>query len=175
MKKRLHFEVLGATVLCATAVSGVWISGQEPAASPVRMHIGHVMTSWKDTPNMIGLLPAAVADAKVAAMHAGLAAKTPDNLANLHKLHAGHVLNALDPTIVAKGPGSGFGCGGRGWGVATHPVRRQRCRGVGECENSHRTCLRVARRRREVDRRGHCHRTEDSGGNVARRGVEAGD
>jgi hypothetical protein len=25
------------------------------------------------------------------------------------KLHAGHVVNALDPTLVAKGPGSGYG------------------------------------------------------------------
>ena len=77
-------------------------------ANPSHVHIGHVMTSWKDTPNMQGFLPVAIADAKVAATHALLAAKAPDNLDQM-KLHAGHVLNALDPTIEAKGPGSGYG------------------------------------------------------------------
>jgi hypothetical protein len=32
----------------------------------------------------------------------------PDNLDQM-KLHAGHVLNALDPSIEARGPGSGYG------------------------------------------------------------------
>jgi hypothetical protein len=79
-----------------------------PPANPAHTHIGHVMTTWKDTPSMMGFLPAAVADAKVAAAHAGLAAKSPDNL-DAMKMHAGHVLNALDPTLMAKGPGSGYG------------------------------------------------------------------
>lgn len=107
MSTRKSFAMLGTALALATAVIGTRVSGQAPA-NPVPMHIGHVMTSWRDTPNMTGLLPAAVADAKVAAMHAGLAAKTPDNLESA-KLHAGHVLNALDPSIVAKGPGSGYG------------------------------------------------------------------
>ncbi|RPI51327.1 MAG: hypothetical protein EHM55_19225 [Acidobacteria bacterium] len=66
------------------------------------------MTMWKETPNNQGFLPVAVADAKVAATHAGYMQKSPDNLDSI-KLHAGHVLNALDPSVEPKGPGSGFG------------------------------------------------------------------
>ena len=99
-------------VLATAAVMAITVGGlngqQAPAANPAQTHIGHVMTAWKDTPNMTGFLPAAVADAKVAATHAGLAAKSPDNL-DAMKMHAGHVLNALDPTLEAKGPGSGYG------------------------------------------------------------------
>src|SRR6478735_4353417 len=104
---------LGAVAVFCVANSAYAQRGRgsaEPAApaNPAHTHIGHVMTTWKDTPNMMGFLPAAVADAKVAAAHAALAAKSPDNL-DAMKMHAGHVLNALDPTVVAKGPGSGYG------------------------------------------------------------------
>jgi hypothetical protein len=77
-------------------------------AIPPHLHIGHVMTNWRDTPGNVGFLIAAISDTKVAVIHAKLAASTPDNL-DLMKLHAGHVLNALDPSIEAKGPGSGYG------------------------------------------------------------------
>jgi len=36
------------------------------------------------------------------------------------KLHAGHVINALDPTIVTAGPGSGYGLKKATTGVITH-------------------------------------------------------
>ena len=73
----------------------------------VHAHIGHVMTAWRDTPGTVGLLTVALSDARVGAAHAQLAAKsqTLDDM----KLHAGHVLHALDPTIEAKGPASGYG------------------------------------------------------------------
>lgn len=77
-------------------------------AIPAHLHLGHVMTNWRDTPSNVGFLTAAVSDAKVAATHAELAAKSPDKLDEM-KLHAGHVLNALDPSIEPKGPGSGYG------------------------------------------------------------------
>ena len=105
---RTRHSVSGAAIVIAVAAGSGVLTGQAPAANPAHTHIGHVMTSWKDTPNMTGFLPAAVADAKIAATHAGLAAKSPDNLDTM-KLHAGHVLNALDPTLEAKGPGSGYG------------------------------------------------------------------
>ena len=66
------------------------------------------MTMWKDTPNTQGSLPVAVADAKVAATHAGFVQKSSDNLDSM-KLHAGHILHALNPTLEPKGPGSGYG------------------------------------------------------------------
>ena len=75
---------------------------------PVGTHIGHVVNSFGDTPNNQGLLPVALAEAKTAAQHATLAARAPTNL-DAMKLHAGHVINAIDPTIVTAGPGLGYG------------------------------------------------------------------
>lgn len=76
-------------------------------AIPAHLHIGHVMTNWRDTPGTRGFLPVAVDEARVAAIHAKLAVKstTLDDM----KLHAGHVLNALDPSLEPKGPGAGYG------------------------------------------------------------------
>jgi hypothetical protein len=76
-------------------------------AIPAHLHIGHVMTNWRDTPGTRGFLPVAVDEARVAAIHAKLAVKgaTLDEM----KLHAGHVLNALDPSLEPKGPGAGYG------------------------------------------------------------------
>jgi uncharacterized protein YdeI (BOF family) len=75
---------------------------------PSHLHIGHVMTSWRDTPQTVGLLTVAVNDGRVAAEHARLAANSSSDLAQM-KLHAGHVLHALDPSIETTGPGSGYG------------------------------------------------------------------
>lgn len=85
----------------------------------VKAHIGHVMTSMNGTPNQQGLLPTAQAEAKIAAQHAALAAKTPDNL-DAMKLHAAHVIHAVDPSVEAKGPGQGYGLKRAAAGVATH-------------------------------------------------------
>src|SRR5207244_11758232 len=76
-------------------------------AIPAHLHIGHVMTNWRDTPGSRGFLPVAVDEARVAVLHAGLAV----NSANLDdiKLHAGHVLHALDPAVERAGPGAGYG------------------------------------------------------------------
>ena len=117
--KTAHYTTIGVAVVAAIALSTGTLAGQQTpqtpaptagatASNPSHNHIGHVMTMWKDTPNTQGFLPVAVADAKVAATHAGLMQKSPDNL-DLMKLHAGHVLHALDPTLEAKGPGSGYG------------------------------------------------------------------
>ena len=76
-------------------------------AIPAHLHIGHVMTNWRDTPGARGFLPVAVDEARVAALHAGLAAKAT-NLDDI-KTHAGHVLHALDPSMEPKGPGAGYG------------------------------------------------------------------
>jgi hypothetical protein len=76
-------------------------------AIPAHLHLGHVMTNWRDTPSNVGFLIAAISDAKVAAVHADLIAKSSsfDDV----KLHSTHVLNALDSSIEAKGPASGYG------------------------------------------------------------------
>jgi hypothetical protein len=73
----------------------------------VHSHIGHVMTAWRDTPGTVGLLTVALSDTRVASAHALLTSKstTLDDL----KLHAAHVLHALDPAVEPKGPASGYG------------------------------------------------------------------
>jgi hypothetical protein len=86
---------------------------------PAGVHIGHVVNAFGDVPGGIGLLPIALAEARTAAQHATLAARAPDNLAGM-KLHAGHVLHALDPSIVTMGPGKGYGVRRAATGVAAH-------------------------------------------------------
>jgi hypothetical protein len=86
---------------------------------PVFIHVGHVTNGFADTPKGEGLLAVAENDAGVAAQHAQLAGRQPTNL-DYMKLHAGHVLNALDPTLVPMGPGSGYGVKKATMGVAMH-------------------------------------------------------
>jgi hypothetical protein len=85
----------------------------------VGTHIGHITTSFVDTPEKVGLLPIAFAEAQVASQHAALATRNTTDLAAM-KLHAGHVLHAVDPTIVTTGPGKGFGVKRAALGVAQH-------------------------------------------------------
>jgi hypothetical protein len=76
-------------------------------AIPAHLHLGHVMTNWRDTPGTRGFLPVAADEARVAALHADLAAKGA-SLEDV-KAHAAHVLNALDPAVEPNGPGAGYG------------------------------------------------------------------
>lgn len=122
--KRHHYAALGAVIVVTLAFNIGSLRAQEkPApAAPANVahnHIGHVMTQWKDTPGTQGFLPAAIADAKVAAVHAGYMQKSSDNLDSI-KLHAGHVINALDPSIEMKGPGSGYGVKRAAAGASQH-------------------------------------------------------
>ena len=88
-------------------------------AGPAGVHIGHVVNGFSDTPHGQGLLPTAMAEARIAIQHAGLAARNTASL-DAMKLHAAHVINALDPTVVATGPGLGYGVKKAATGVATH-------------------------------------------------------
>ncbi|MGV3709999.1 MAG: hypothetical protein ACO1Q7_14280 [Gemmatimonas sp.] len=111
-------------------LTGAPLPGQvKPAAAPVAsvkvpataagMHIGHVVNSFDGTPDKSGLLPMAVAEQKIAAQHATLAMRNPMNLSML-QLHAGHIIHAIDPTIVAMGPGKGYGVKKAANGIAQH-------------------------------------------------------
>jgi hypothetical protein len=88
-------------------------------AGPVGVHLGHILNGFSDTPKGLGLLRTAMEEARTAVVHAGLAARDPENLAAM-KTHAGHVINAVDPTIVSAGPGLGYGVKRAALGVATH-------------------------------------------------------
>ena len=89
------------------------------AQSPVETHIGHVATGFRGTPDGQGLLPTAVAEAEVAARHAGLAANDLSDLGAMQR-HAGHVLNAVDPSEMESGPGLGYGVLRAAQGAARH-------------------------------------------------------
>ncbi len=94
----------------------------EPATAqdgPGHNHIGHVADGFRGTPDGMGLLPTAAAEAAVAAQHAGFAARDLSDL-DAMKRHAGHVLNALDPAQMEGGPGLGYGVLAAANGAARH-------------------------------------------------------
>ncbi|MGE0161320.1 MAG: hypothetical protein AB7T31_18130 [Gemmatimonadales bacterium] len=78
------------------------------AQAAIRPHVAAVADAFQGTPEGRGLLPTAMAEAEIARRHAALAAGDPTNLEAI-KMHVGHVLNAVDPTVVATGPGLGYG------------------------------------------------------------------
>jgi len=110
-------QLTGVPTPGQVAPANAQVANLPPGA--VGMHIGHVVNSFSDTPNMAGLLPTAIGEASVAAQHAMLAARAPGNLDQM-KLHAGHVIHAIDPTVVTSGPGRGYGLVKAATGVATH-------------------------------------------------------
>lgn len=108
---------LGLVLIGVGVLSSGAIAGQQ--RNMAHAHIGHVMDKWRDTPDGLGFLPTAMAEAKIAAQHAGLAVKSSDNLDRM-KLHAGHVIHAVDPSVVMKGPGLGYGVKKGAAGAAQH-------------------------------------------------------
>jgi hypothetical protein len=77
-------------------------------AIPAHLHLGHVMTNWRDTPANVGFLTAALSEAKSAATQAELAVKSRNQLDEM-KMHAGDVLHTLDPSVEPKGAGNAYG------------------------------------------------------------------
>ena len=112
---------LSAVIVFTLAFAGLFYGGVAIAAqgNAAHTHIGHVADGWRDTPDNQGLLPTAIAEAKIAAQHAALAAKDPSNL-DAMKRHTGHVVNAVDPEAMANGPGLGYGVKRAAAGAATH-------------------------------------------------------
>lgn len=108
---------LGLTVFAAGYAVAVDQAGA--AGNMAHAHMGHVTDGWKDTPGGKGLLTTAIAEATVAAQHAGFAAQKPADLAWM-KLHTHHVLHAVDATLEAKGPGMGYGVMKAAQGVGQH-------------------------------------------------------
>ena len=134
--KTNHYATFGAAVLAAVVLSSGLLVAQAPASKAAHNHIGHVMTMWKDTPNSQGFLPTAIADAKVAMTHAGYMQKSPDNLKSM-QTHAGHVLHALDPSVEAKGPGSGYGVKRAAAGALQHVQLAAKSEGASKGVQTH--------------------------------------
>ena len=106
-----------AVIAVVTAIFiGVPVDAEQGAG---HNHIGLVMDAWNGTPDGVGLLPAAIEEARIAAQHASLAAKDPSNLDSI-KRHTAHVLHAVDPTQIENGPGNGYGVKQGAEGAAKH-------------------------------------------------------
>jgi hypothetical protein len=110
MRQLFDTEVAKLTgqALPGTVIAGAPIVPALPGI--VGIEIGYISSNYLDTPDKSGLLPMALAEAKVAAQHAGFMARSMDNLVTL-QMHAGHVLHAIDPTLMpaATAPGRGYG------------------------------------------------------------------
>ena len=94
-------------------------SASAQAAAALSPHVGHVQTSFRDTPEQKGFLETALAEADIAIQHATLGMRDLTNL-DMMKRHAGHVLHAVDPTLIAAGPGKGYGLKKAAASVANH-------------------------------------------------------
>ena len=117
MLRRLVVAVTTAAVVTACAASESMPKSE--AKNMSHMHMGHVLTSWQDTPEKKGLLPIARAEAEIAITHAGLAAKKPGDLAWM-QMHTKHVLHAVDASKIKTGPGLGYGVRKAAQGVVKH-------------------------------------------------------
>ena len=113
MKLKNVFSIGGAALMAV-----LLLAAQVSAQSAAERHMGHVATAWNDTPDGMGLLPAAQAEAEVAAQHAQLAANSDD--LDAIKRHTAHVVHALDPSAVDGGPGKGYGLIKAAQGAAQH-------------------------------------------------------
>lgn len=133
--------------VAVAALTGQPLPGSAPVASAAAatvavppgaagVHVGHIVNAFTDTPNGMGLLPVALAEARIAAQHATLATRASTDLAAM-QLHAGHVLHALDPSIVTTGPGRGYGLKRAANGVATHIELAAKAEGAGPEVSTH--------------------------------------
>jgi hypothetical protein len=127
-------------------------STAQATTTPAQVHLGHLTQRFVTVPNNQGLVTVAVADAKVAIQHAGLGAQNPNDLAAM-KLHAQHIINALDPRRVAQGPGSGFGVYGAADQIARHAELAGRAQGSNQQMTTHSTHVAASARntRRRAD------------------------
>ncbi|MEZ5667530.1 MAG: hypothetical protein R3F55_08890 [Alphaproteobacteria bacterium] len=123
-----------ATAAAALALSMGTALAQDQ--NMVHAHIGHVMTAWNDTPDGMGLLPAAQAEAAIALQHADLALEDPTDL-DAVRLHLGHVVNALDPSMEANGPGRGYGVVAAASGAGKHAGFAAEVEGASDAVQTH--------------------------------------
>lgn len=113
----MYTRLRGATfVLMACALVPAQAEAQ---TNPVHAHIGHAADGFRGTPDGMGLLPTAVAEAEIAHQHATLAGRDPSNLEGMQR-HMAHVIHALDPSEVEGGPGMGYGVLAAAEGAARH-------------------------------------------------------
>ena len=127
--------ILALALMTVVASNGSLVAEQGNAA---HSHIGHVADGWRDTPDGQGFLPTALAEARIAARHAGLAARDSEDLDSM-KRHTGHVLNAVDPTAMENGPGLGYGVKQAAEGAVRHIELAAASDGASQAVTTHAT------------------------------------
>jgi hypothetical protein len=90
------------------ALAALLVATGVRAQDSLYVQISRLADSYVDTPAGMGLLETAVAEAATAVQHADLAVGDSLSVDGLRR-HAGHVLHALDPTLVTSGPAMGYG------------------------------------------------------------------
>ena len=133
---RLFVTIVPALALIALGVGTSGVAAEQGGAG--HNHIGHVADAFNGTPEGQGLLPTALAEARIAAQHAGLAAGDTSNLEAM-KSHTGHVLNAVDPTVMENGPGLGYGVKRAAEGAAKHIQAAAGSEGASQAITTHAT------------------------------------
>ena len=131
--RRASYAGLAVVFALVAVFSGASLVAQQGAG---HNHIGHVLDGWSDTPGGEGFLPAAIAEARIAAQHASLAAKDPSNL-DAMKRHAAHVLHAVDPEQIENGPGLGYGVKKAAAGAAQHIQAAANSDGASDAVKTH--------------------------------------
>lgn len=141
MKVTLRYALIaGAVALVGTVPSAV-----DAQTNPVHAHIGHAADGFRGTPDGMGLLPTAVAEAEIAHQHATLAGRDPSNLESMQR-HMAHVINALDPSEVENGPGLGYGVVAAAEGAARHTELAAASEGASDGVKTHATHVATAAR-----------------------------
>ena len=115
----MYTRLRGATLVLTAAVLVLAPATVDAQNNPVHAHIGHAADAFRGTPDGMGLLPTAVAEAEVAHQHATLAGRDPSSLEGMQR-HMDHVIHALDPSEVESGPGLGYGVVAAAEGAARH-------------------------------------------------------
>lgn len=79
-----------------------------PLPRPAAERLDRLVAAAPETPGGMGLIAAGMAEAEIALEHVSLAGRNPGSLSDMQR-HMTHVLHAIDPTEVGRGPGMGFG------------------------------------------------------------------
>jgi len=134
-----------ALAITAFAIVGSIPSAVQAQANPVHSHIGHAADSFRGTPEGMGLLPTAVAEAEIAHQHATLAGGDTSDLEGMQR-HMAHVIHALDPSVVESGPGHGYGVVAAAEGAARHTELAAASAGASDGVKTHATHVATAAR-----------------------------
>ncbi|MEM7417925.1 MAG: hypothetical protein AAF389_20725 [Gemmatimonadota bacterium] len=141
----MYTRLRGATLVLFAAAFALAPANADGQTNPVHAHIGHAADGFRGTPDGMGLLPTAVAEAEIAHQHATLAGRDPSSLEGMQR-HMAHVIHALDPSEVEAGPGMGYGVLAAAEGAARHTELAAGSDGASDGVKTHATHVATAAR-----------------------------